>query len=242
MKKKILITGASRGLGRGLSKHLSNDYCVTGVARNLPKSETDLDDFSAFHKCDLTNSLELNKLIQLFDRQDTKFDGIVCNLGSGKSKTFMDTDLDEFLRVFHLNFFSSVSLIQKLLPNFLHEGASIVCISSICGIDAIAGAPIAYSTAKASLNHYVKCCSSVVADYGVRINSISPGNLYFDGSVWQQKINEDSEAVKKILRDNVPLNKFGQLEDVANMCEFLVSDKSTFITGANFIVDGGQTT
>lgn len=241
MKKKLLITGASRGLGREICKCLNNENCITGVARSLPQSNNGLEDFSAFHKCDLTDPLELNKLVQFFEQEDTKFDGIICNLGSGKSKTFLDTDLNEFLRVFHLNFFSSVSLIQKLLPNFLNKGASIVCISSICGVDAIHGAPIAYSTAKAALNHYVKCCSQNIADFGMRINSISPGNLYFDGSVWQQKMDEDSEAVNKILRDKVPLNRFGQPSDIANMCEFLISDKSSFITGANFIVDGGQT-
>ena len=59
---------------------------------------------------------------------------------------------------------------------------------------------------------------------------------------WQEKLDEDTESVVKMLQERVPLNKFGQPKDIADMCEFLISDKSAFITGANFIVDGGQTT
>jgi len=128
------------------------------------------------------------------------------------------------------------------LPRTYYEKSKgkIICISSICGNEIIKGAPITYSTAKAALNFYAKSLSHYLPK-DISINLISPGNILFKNSVWDKKIKVNKKLVNKILKEKVPLNKFGSLSDIVNLTCYLISDKSHFITGSNFIIDGGQT-
>ena len=80
-----------------------------------------------------------------------------------------------------------------------------------------------------------------LAEDKIRINSVAPGNIYFDGSVWFKKMKKSPKTVKSMLKDNVPLDKFGSPEDVANMVVWLASDVSNFVTGSVMTIDGGQT-
>ena len=117
----------------------------------------------------------------------------------------------------------------------------ILCISSICGKEYVKGAPVAYSVAKAALNNFVKFQSEILAERSIRINAIAPGNIIFKGSSWEKKIKNNKKKVEKFIDKNVPLKTFGTTEDVSNMSSFLLSEKSKFITGAVFVIDGGQT-
>ena len=148
----------------------------------------------------------------------------------------------KWLQIYNLNFFSTVLTIQmflKLLENSKNS-PSITCISSICG-KASLGCPIPYSTAKASLNHYVKNMSKLISKNNIRINSISPGNIFFKGSTWEKKINKNSKEVNNYIKQNVPLNKIGTPKDISDMVLYLSSKSSNFITGSNIVIDGGQT-
>jgi 3-oxoacyl-[acyl-carrier protein] reductase len=240
--KKVLVTGASRGLGLGLSSFYKTiGYNVYGIARNAPAADADKEVFTEFWTFDSTKNEEIKKLHTDIIKKGLKFDSVICNLGTGKSKSFSDTDYHEFLKIFNINFFATVSLINLLNVGGLKQGSTIVCISSICGNEAIAGAPIAYSCAKAALNHYVKCASRALAKDGIRINSISPGNLLFGGSSWEEKMKIHKQATQDMIQSNVPLSRFGRIDDIANVCHFLTEDTSSFVTGTNMVVDGGQT-
>ena len=80
-----------------------------------------------------------------------------------------------------------------------------------------------------------------MANHGVRINGIAPGNILFPGSIWEKKLQENPKSVNKMLDQNVPLNRLGTIEDVANLVLWLSSPASSFVTGTIFTVDGGQT-
>jgi NAD(P)-dependent dehydrogenase (short-subunit alcohol dehydrogenase family) len=118
---------------------------------------------------------------------------------------------------------------------------SIVCISSICGVEHIPGAPITYSVAKNALNAYIKFASFPLAKKGIKINGVVPGNINFPGSVWEKKLKENPREVKKMIKDSVPLNKLGSPLDIANLVTFLSSSENKFSTGSLFYSDGGQT-
>ena len=117
----------------------------------------------------------------------------------------------------------------------------IICISSICGCEVIPNAPITYSVAKAALNSYVKGISRPLAENNININAIAPGNLIFEGSVWEEKLKNDKIGVLEMLKKEVILNRFGTPEEISNFVIFLLSSFSSFSTGKTFIVDGGQT-
>ena len=102
------------------------------------------------------------------------------------------------------------------------------------------GAPITYSVSKAALNAYIKGISRLLGDLNIRINGISPGNIYFSGSVWEKKLKENKMSVDDFLSKNVTLKKLGSPEDVSNLVFYLCSSMANFITGSIWCVDGGQ--
>jgi 3-oxoacyl-[acyl-carrier protein] reductase len=75
----------------------------------------------------------------------------------------------------------------------------------------------------------------------VRVNSVSPGNILFDGGTWEKKLKKNKKNVYEYIKTNVPLNRFGTAKEIANSIVFLSSDKASFINGSNLTVDGGQT-
>jgi NAD(P)-dependent dehydrogenase (short-subunit alcohol dehydrogenase family) len=115
-----------------------------------------------------------------------------------------------------------------------------VCISSVCGQELVPGAPLTYSAAKAALNAYIRGIARPLGKDGVRINAIAPGNILFEGSVWQRKMNEDAVALEQMLVRDVALAKLGTPNDVANLALWLASPMASFCTGSIFVADGGQ--
>lgn len=143
--------------------------------------------------------------------------------------------------MFKKNFWSVVNIVKESQKFLIKSKGNIVCISSICGLEVISGAPATYSTAKSALNTYIKCMSHFFGKYGVRINGIAPGNILFKNSAWEKKLKNQKNKTRKFLNENVPLKKFGSTTNVADLTAYLVSKKSEFITGSIFTVDGGQT-
>ncbi|MDD1667411.1 MAG: SDR family oxidoreductase, partial [Methanomicrobiales archaeon] len=97
------------------------------------------------------------------------------------------------------------------------------------------------AASKAALLAYMKNTASLVARHGIRMNAVSPGNIFFEGGTWDRKLREDRTAVERYIGEQVPLGRFGTPEEIARVVCFLASDASAFITGANVIIDGGQT-
>ena len=116
----------------------------------------------------------------------------------------------------------------------------VVCISSICGQEVIPGAPLTYSSAKAALNSYVRGVARPLGKLGVRINAVSPGNIIFDGSIWQSKSLHDPDSVEHMLATEVALSKLGTPHEIANLTLWLASSAASFCTGSIFVADGGQ--
>jgi NAD(P)-dependent dehydrogenase (short-subunit alcohol dehydrogenase family) len=168
-------------------------------------------------------------------------DILVCNVGSGRSVPPGEETPEEWQRVFALNLWSTTHSVEAAREALAASKGTIVCISSICGLEVIPGAPVTYSAAKAALHAYVRGIARPLGREGVRINAVAPGNILFDGSVWSRKLADDPQAVKAMLDKEVALGRLGTPRDVAGLVVYLASPRAGFATGGIWTLDGGQT-
>ena len=245
--KKIVITGASKGIGfeiaKSFSKLGSSTFINSRNVKNLRRAKKIIKDKSLnIFPGDLTNISQTKKFYEFVKKNTSVIDALICNIGySTPNNIIGEENYENWVNSIHLNLLSAINSIyyfKKLLKK--SKTPSIVCISSICGVDAL-GAPIDYSVSKAALISFVKNQAKILAKNNIRINSISPGNIMFKNGNWDNKIKKDKKKVMNYIKDNVPLNRFGTTKNITDIVLFLSSDLSSFTTGANIIVDGGQT-
>jgi len=248
--KIALVSGSGRGIGKAVAEMLIEEGCIVFL-NDLEEDvlQKTVEEFRNRTFSDNIHSICSNlvkteniksALNKIFDMTGRSVDIAVANIGTGKSITGWDVEDAEWERMFNMNFFGAARLCRESLRVMGQKGdGSIVCIASIAGVESIP-APVTYSAAKAALLSFVKNTADIAARFGVRLNAVSPGNVMFEGSTWDNKLKENPADVMDYINKTVPLKGFADARDIAKMVAFLASDAAQFITGSNFIVDGGQ--
>ncbi len=235
--KYILVTGSSSGIGRSCAVECSKmgaKLIITG--RDEKRLKETLNALSGMgHKsmvADLRDDSDLDELVDKIE----KLDGIVLNAGINPKKLvrfIKRTDVDD---VFSINFVSPILLTQKLLrKKKINKGASIVFMSSISTSYASISNSL-YSASKGALNSFLRVLALEVSAQKIRVNAVQPGMV-------RTKMME-SYAIKTELdawEKTYPLGRFGEPEDIAYACIYLLSDVSQWMTGSILTVDGGVT-
>lgn len=248
-----LVTGSSQGLGRGIANSLLGEGAnVILTARDPSRLEQTERDFTAAYgservlsfPVDLREEKPVRELAGKLAAKPGRVDHLVCNVGSGRSVPPLEEDLEEFNRMISINLSAAVNAVtalRGLLEKAAKAGGapSITFIGSICGHEVL-GCPVAYASAKAALVAYARNIARPMGRKGIRVNVVSPGNILFPGSSWETKLADHRETTEEMLAREVPLNRFGTVEEVADVVTFLASRRAGFVAGANWIVDGGQ--
>ena len=236
--KTVFITASSSGIGFFLAKkYLDNNYKVIINGRNKKKLINASNKLNGcdFIISDMTSIKNIKSTITKIKKKYKSIDLLIANLGNGDYKK----NNKNFNNALNYNLLSTVNLVENS-KKILKPKSKIICVSSICGTEIIKGAPIGYSVSKAALNFYVKSISRELANYGISINAVLPGNIMFKNSTWDKKMKLNKIRTKKYIKENVPTNSFGSTNDIFEIC-FMISESSGFINGSLIRVDGGQT-
>ena len=243
--KNVIVVGGSKGIGLAISKAFLNEKATVHIiSRNKTKFLDDLisnNRKKAFHYCcDVINLEQLmitkNKIMNSLN----KIDIVISNVGNGNGSQDPITSNEEWSYLWQTNFSSSYNTAKVFIPELVKSDGNLIFVSSIAGIQSL-GAPIAYSTSKSALITFSKALSIKLAP-NVRVNVVAPGNIFFKDGTWDKKMKVNPEQVKQMISEKVPLKRFGNPEEVADLILFISSEKARFITGSCFVIDGGQTT
>ena len=244
------IAGSSRGIGLAIARAFlaegakvvvtgRDPCCLEEAARGLGAAVGERRVLAV--PGDMT---ELSGVQEAFERTSATFgrlDIVVANVGSGTAPAGWQLSREDWQAVLDANLLGGMVLATEALARMFEEQrGSLVMVSSIAGSEAI-GAPAPYSAAKAALQSAVKSLSRLAGPHGVRVNAVAPGNVLFPGGSWERKLAERREFFKDYIQREVPLKRFGVPQEIADTTVFLASERASFVTGACWVVDGGQT-
>ena len=183
---------------------------------------------------DLSKKDVLLSAISQINDEGKKLNFLINNSAIIHNKLFQLTKMEEFYKVFEINFFNQLFFTQSLMRNFIkNKDGSIVFLSSSAAEDGNIGRS-AYASSKAALTSFAKVISRELGPYNVRVNVISPGLTNTD----MMKNSTDQKYLENIIKE-IPLRRIGETNDIANLALFLVSDLSKYLTGREIRIDGG---
>ena len=242
--KTVIITGASRGIGRGialvLASHGANvafTYSQSVDSANQLVSEiTDLGVVCKAYKSNAASFNESQELVDDILKDFKSFDVLINNAGITKDNLLLRMSENDFDKVIEVNLKSVFNMVKATQKIFLKKrSGSIINISSIVGIKGNAGQSN-YAASKAGIIGFSKSIALELGSRSIRSNVVAPGFIE------TEMTGELSQDIVNNWIQGIPLKRGGKPEDVANLCLFLSSDLSTFITGQVINVDGGMLT
>lgn len=242
--KTAIITGASRGIGRGIAevfaKHGANvAFTYSASAESAMMLENELNQLGVKAKGYQSNAANFNEAQKLVDDVIVEFgtiDILINNAGITKDNLLMRMSEADFDKVIDVNLKSVFNMTKATMKTMLKNRAgSIINMSSVVGVKGNAG-QTNYAASKAGVIGFTKSVALELGSRNIRCNAIAPG---FIETEMTGKLNED---VVQGWRDSIPLKRGGTPEDVANACLFFASDMSTYISGQVLNVDGGMLT
>ncbi len=246
--KCALVSGGSRGIGRGIALELAREGCrVVAVARGregLERVATELQDAGAGPHgtvvADVSTPEGADTAVIEAMRVLGGLDIVIANVGKSGARHCRDMDDADFAYSLDINLWSTVRVCQRAIPHMREwGGGAIVMISSIFGVEA-GGAP-GYNVAKAGLLSLSKAMARDYAGDNIRVNSVAPGSILFPGGGWERKLNADPEKIQKFIDSELPYGRFGKPEEVADVVTFLCSPRARWVSGTCVVVDGCQT-
>lgn len=239
--KTVVITGGNSGIGFATAREfLANDAKVIITGRNEASIKKAVDDLgrNAFGiVSDASKMDDLNQLRQKIEEHTDHIDVLFVNAGIGKFCPLAYTPESMFADLVDTNFKGAFFTLQKCLP-LLRPGSSVIFLSSISAVTAMPNTSV-YAATKAALNAVAKTAAIELAPQNIRVNIVSPGPIATSFFGKSGLSPEQLEAFETAMVQRIPLKRMGIPDEIAKTIAFIASDEAHFVTGMDFIVDGG---
>jgi glucose 1-dehydrogenase len=242
--KVALITGAGSGIGQGIAKKFAEEGAKVVVdyvgpsqgAEDTLNMVKQAGSSGIIVEADVTRSADIKKLVDAAYQQLGALDILVNNAGIEKKASFTDVSEDDYDQVLGVNlkgpYFLTQYFVQKLLAS--GKAGRIVNISSVHEDMAFPDFST-YCISKGGLRMFMRNLAVELGPKNITINNIAPGAIE---TPINKKLMENKGEMQALLK-NIPLNRLGMPEDVANLAAFLVSDRASYVTGSTYVIDGG---
>ena len=218
-KKTILLTGASRGIGKAIFDKLNHEYNIIAPTRE---------------ELNLLDNKSIDSFIQ--KNKNLDFYGIINNAGINNPEWIDEMTDENIAQTIQINLIAPIKIIRGFVGRMKkNKFGKIVNISSAFGIVA-RGKQTLYASTKHGINGATKALALELAQYNILVNSVCPGFTRTD-----LVVKKNSPEKIATLEKDIPLGRLAEPEEIANLVEFLVSDKNTYITGSCVVIDGGFT-
>ena len=232
-KGNVFISGASRGIGKSIANHFAeNDYKVIGTSRNDFEFDNKSENLIPI-KLDITSRDDVKKCFNDLKSKDLLPDILINNAGITSDQLFLKMKDDDWDNVISTNLTGTYNLTKIFIRNMIkNKNGRIINISSVAGLMGNPG-QVNYSSSKSALNGFTKSLAKEIGSRNITVNSIAPGFIDTDMTSFL-----DDDAKNAIIKD-IPLKRFGEASDVAELALFLASNEASYITGQTISIDGG---
>ena len=247
--KVAIVTGSSRGLGLASAKSLAAEgcrvcLCARGEAR-LRDAANEVADAAGDESAVLAVTADVSRSegVQLVvERTAARFgsiDILVNNVGLAGGSGLLETTDDQWREAIDQTLFPAIRATRLVVPHMQRRGGgAVVIIASIFGREA--GGRMTYNAVKAAEISLGKSLAQQLASSNIRVNSVSPGSILFEGGSWWRRQQAEPAAIAEFVRRELPFARFGRPEEVGDVVAFLCSPRASWISGTSIVVDGCQ--
>jgi len=250
MRSKVaVVTGSDRGIGRAIALGFAKSNEYTGIvvnARKRDETERVAKEIQNIGNCDsiaviadVSQEADCIRLIDEAVKHYGRIDVLVNNAGIQQEVPFEDTSVEVWQKIIAVDLTGPFVCSREAVKHMLNQKPRGGCIINISSVHQIIPKPhyVPYATSKAGIEMMTKTMALELARDNIRVNVVAPGAIETD---MNQELKEDKAELNKVL-SRIPLQRIGTPEEIANMVEFLASDKASYVTGSAFFVDGGMT-
>jgi NAD(P)-dependent dehydrogenase (short-subunit alcohol dehydrogenase family) len=242
----VVITGAAQGIGAACAQRLSQDGAAVALwdvddarGQALAKSLTDQGRRAVYQHCNVAHKAEVDAATANTVQAFGHIDGLVNNAGIFKASNFLDITEADWDAVIDVNLKGSFLVAQAVAREMVKNGSgAIVNMSSVNGVMAIPSIA-SYNVSKGGINQLTRVMALSLADHGIRVNAVAPGTIATE--LARNAVLGSDEARARIM-SRTPMKRLGEPEEIADVCVFLLSSASSYMTGEIVYVDGGRLT
>ena len=244
-----IITGSSQGLGLASARALVEEGArVTLCARGGDALNTAAADLRTLagsdHRvlavtADVSTPEGAARVVSETLAHFGRIDILVNNVGKAGGTDIVNTSDEEWMAALDQTFFPAVRMSRLVVPEMRKQGGGVILmIASIWGRES--GGRMTYNAVKAAEISLAKAMAQQLAKDHIRVNSVAPGSIAFEGGTWWKRTQDDPHGMAAFVKNEIPCGRFGTAEEVGAVVAFLASPKASWITGASLTVDGGQ--